>query len=115
VLGKLDQDPCGTRVADGAPEADAGRVVNLRLRRAGRSKEARKGTVKVYGVDRTGRLQVVLGKGTFELPSGEDRTVSGVVLNRLGRAAVADRGRFVMRAIVSERGNAVSTRDIRVE
>jgi hypothetical protein len=55
-----------------------------------------------------------MGRGTFTLGSDRDRTVSRVRLNRLGRGAVRGRPRFVMRAIVSERGRSVSVREVSV-
>ena len=113
VLRRLDEDPCGTRVASGRPVARGGRV-RLALTRRGLSEERRSGIVRLYGIDRSGRTQVVLGRGSWRLGSERDRTTASVRLNRLGRGAVRGRPRFVMRAIVSERGNAVSVRDISV-
>lgn len=113
MLRRLDQDPCGTRVASGRPNARGGRV-RLSLRRRGLSEERRRGTVRLYGIDRSGRTGAVLGRGRFALPSDRDRATSTLRLTRLGRGAVGGPGRFVMRAIVSERGNAVSARDIAV-
>ncbi|MDQ3740849.1 MAG: hypothetical protein M3389_07880, partial [Actinomycetota bacterium] len=84
------------------------------LRRKGLSKEERAGRLALHGIDPRGRTQVVLGRGTWKLGSDEDRTTADVRLNRRGRAAVRDTRRFVMRAIVSERGNAVSVRDVGV-
>jgi glycerophosphoryl diester phosphodiesterase len=112
VLRRLrGQDPCGTRVASRRQAARRG-VVRLKLRRAGLSEERRAGSVALYGIDRRGRAR--LGRGTWKLGSGKDRTVSRVRLSRRGRAAVRGRGRFVMRAIVSERRRRVSVRDVSV-
>ncbi|HEX8123698.1 MAG TPA: glycerophosphodiester phosphodiesterase [Solirubrobacteraceae bacterium] len=107
------QDPCGTRVAKGTATAKRGRV-KLALKRKGLSKERRTGSVVLYGIGRGGRTGAVMGRGTFTLGSGKDKTTSNVRLNRSGRSAVADSGRFVMRAIVSERLVSVSVRDIGV-
>ncbi|HEV2814082.1 MAG TPA: glycerophosphodiester phosphodiesterase family protein [Solirubrobacteraceae bacterium] len=107
------EDPCGTRVANGRPTARGGRV-KLDLRRRGQSKERRTGTVALHGLDRRGRLQVVLGRARWTLGSDRSRTTASVRLNRVGRAAVAERRRLVARAIVSERGRSVSVRDVRL-
>jgi glycerophosphoryl diester phosphodiesterase len=108
------QDPCGTRVAQARPNANRRGTIRLRLRRAGQSKERRTGSVALYGIGRGGRLGARMGRGTFTLGSGRDRTVSRVRLNRLGRGAVRGRPRFVMRAIVSERNRSVSVREVSV-
>jgi glycerophosphoryl diester phosphodiesterase len=107
------QDPCGTRVAKRTATARRGRV-RLPLQRKGLSKEERAGTVTLHGIDRRGRTQVVLGRATWTLDSDEDRTTANVRLNRLGRAAVAEKAPFVMRAIVSERRRSVSVREVGV-
>ncbi|MDQ3739471.1 MAG: hypothetical protein M3389_00880, partial [Actinomycetota bacterium] len=67
------QDPCGTRVANGRLTARGGRV-EVPLRRKGLSKEERAGRLALHGIDRRGRTQVVLGRGTWTLGSDEDRT-----------------------------------------
>ena len=107
------QDPCGTRVAKGRATARRGRV-RLPLRRKGLSKEARTGSITLNGIDRSGRTQVVLGRGTWTLRSGKSRTTANIRLNRLGRGAAAEKAPFVMRAIVSERLASVSVRDVTV-
>ena len=107
------QDPCGTRVANARPNASNGRV-KLTLKRRGLSKEKRSGSIKLHGIDRSGRTQLVLGSAKWALKSDQDRATVNVRLNRLGRAAVADGPRFVMRAIVSERGRSVSVREVSV-
>ena len=107
------QDPCGTRVARGRAVARRGKI-RLPLRRRGLSEEARRGKVKLHGIDRRGRTQVVLGRGKWRLGSGDGRTKATVRLNRLGRGAVADGPPFAMRAIVAERGRSVSVREIAV-
>ena len=107
------EDPCGTRAADRRPEARRG-VVRLRLRRAGLSKERRAGRVRLFGVNRGTRPGAYYGSGRFTLASGRDRTVSRVRLNRRGRRAVRAKRRFLMRAIVYERGNSVSVERVRV-
>ena len=107
------QDPCGTRVAKGTATARRGRV-KLELRRRGLSKERRTGSIALYGIDRSGRLGSVMGRGTWTLGSGKAKTTTKVRLNRTGRAAVADTPRFVMRALVSERLRTVSVREIGV-
>ena len=113
-LRRLDgRDPCGTRVADRSPEARRG-AVRLKLRRAGQSPERRRGSVALHGIARSGRAGPRMGRGTWTLGSGRSRTVSRVRLNRLGRRAVRGRARFVMRAIVRERGRSVSARSVRV-
>ena len=113
-LRRLDgRDPCGTRVAARRATARRG-AVRLRMRRAGQSMERRAGTVTLYGIDRSGRTGARMGRGRFSLRSGRSRAVSRVRLNRLGRAAVRGRARFVMRAIVRERGRSVSARSVSV-
>jgi glycerophosphoryl diester phosphodiesterase len=107
------QDPCGTRVDRATLTARGGRV-KVPMRRKGLSKEARSGTIALHGLDRRGRTQLVLGRGTWSLGSDADRSTATVRLNKLGRGAVADTRRFVMRAIVSERGQSVSVRDVGV-
>jgi glycerophosphoryl diester phosphodiesterase len=107
------QDPCGTRVGAGSATARAGRVA-LPLRRRGLSEERRSGSVRLYGIDRRGRTQGLLGSARWSLGSGEDRATARVRLNRLGRGAVGGAAPLNMRAIVSERGNAVSVREVSV-
>jgi glycerophosphoryl diester phosphodiesterase len=107
-------DPCGTTPAvERVTASGAGRFA-LPMRRQGLSMEKRTGTVKLVGIDRSGREGVTMGTGRFSLDSGASTTDAAMVLNAAGRAAVRGGAPFVMRAIVSERGRVVSNREIGV-
>jgi glycerophosphoryl diester phosphodiesterase len=107
------RDPCGTRVAAGRARAAAGRVA-LGLRRSGLSRERRSGRVRLHGIGRGGRAGAVLGSGSWSLAGDAGGTTTSVRLNALGRRAVAGPGRFVVRAVVTERGRRVSAREVSV-